>query len=45
MPAPKRPADVVGNAVRLAQIATGEAKEEFEPEPQKYAAELSRTGY
>ena len=43
MRTPKRPADVVGKAVRLAQIATSEAKEEFEPEPQKNAAELSRT--
>ena len=25
----KRPADVVGNAVRVMQIATGEAEEEF----------------
>ena len=24
---PKRPADVIGNAVRVAQIATGEAEE------------------
>jgi NADP-dependent 3-hydroxy acid dehydrogenase YdfG len=36
---PKRPADVIGNAVRVAQIATGEAEEEFEdvptPEPEK----------
>ena len=30
---PRRPADVVGNAVRVMQIATGEAEEEFEPEP------------
>ena len=30
---PRRPADVIGNAVRVAQIATGEAEEEFEPEP------------
>jgi len=29
----KRPADVIGNAVRVMQIATGEAEEEFEPEP------------
>lgn len=26
----KRPADVIGNAVRVAQIATGETEEEFE---------------
>jgi hypothetical protein len=31
---PKRPADVVGNAIRVAQIATGEAEEEFETEPE-----------
>ncbi|WP_375461965.1 histone H1 [uncultured Enterovirga sp.] len=30
---PRRPADVVGNAVRVMQIATGEREEEFEPEP------------
>lgn len=29
---PKRPADVVGNAVRVMQIATGEREEEYEPE-------------
>ena len=34
---PKRPADVVGNAIRVAQIATGEAQEEHEPEPEKNA--------
>lgn len=32
---PKRPADVVGNAVRVMQIGTGEAEEEFEAEPVK----------
>ena len=26
----KRPADVIGNAVRVMQIATGEREEEFE---------------
>lgn len=31
---PKRPGDVVGNAIRVAQIATGEAEEEFEAEPE-----------
>ncbi len=30
--APKRPADVIGNAIRVAQIATGEVEEEYEPE-------------
>lgn len=32
MPRPKRPADVVGNAVHVMQIATGEREEEFEPD-------------
>ena len=31
---PKRPADVVGNAVRVMQIATGEREEEYETEPE-----------
>ncbi len=34
----KRPADVIGNAVRVMQIATGEAEDEFEPETGKDAA-------
>ena len=45
---PKRPADVVGNAIRVAQIATGEAEEEFEDEPSPAknpaAQELGRAG-
>ncbi len=43
---PKRPADVIGNAVRVMQIATGEREEEFEPEPEKNAAavEMGRKG-
>lgn len=42
----KRPADVVGNAVRVMQIATGEAEEEYEAkEPKNQAAvELGRKG-
>jgi len=41
----KRPADVVGNAVRVAQIATGEAEEEYEDTGKdKAAAELGRKG-
>lgn len=42
----KRPADVIGNAVRVAQIATGEVKEEFEAKPEKdeAAAALGRKG-
>ena len=34
----KRPADVVGNAVRVMQIATGEAEEEFEDDGKDPAA-------
>lgn len=43
---PKRPADVIGNAVRVMQIATGEREEEYEPEPEKNAAaaELGKLG-
>jgi|SRR5688572_19710646 hypothetical protein len=43
---PKRPADVIGNAIRVAQIATGEAEEEYEAKPEKNAAaaELGRKG-
>lgn len=43
----KRPADVIGNAVRIMQIATGEAEEEFEPQDEgkdKAAQELGRKG-
>lgn len=42
----KRPADVIGNAVRVMQIATGEAEEEFEAKPEKdeAAAALGRKG-
>jgi hypothetical protein len=29
----KRPADVIGNAVRVMQIATGEEQEEYEAPP------------
>lgn len=43
---PKRPADVIGNAIRVAQIATGEAEEEYEAAPEKdeAAASLGRKG-
>ncbi|MCY4394912.1 MAG: hypothetical protein OXC10_07245 [Rhodospirillaceae bacterium] len=34
----KRPADVVGNAVRVMQIATGEAEEEFDEDGKNKAA-------
>ena len=41
----KRPADVVGNAVRVMQITTGETEEEFEGEGKdKAAQELGRKG-
>ena len=35
----KRPADVIGNAVRVMQIATGEAEEEFEDDGKDPAAQ------
>ena len=46
---PKRPADVVGNAVRVMQIATGEREEEYEPEPAGFpknpaAVEMGKLG-
>ncbi len=34
----KRPADVIGNAVRVMQIATGEAEEEYESDGKDPAA-------
>jgi hypothetical protein len=42
----KRPADVIGNAVRVMEIATGQREEQYEPEPEKNqaAAELGRKG-
>ena len=41
----KRPADVIGNAVRVMQIATGEAEEEFDDDGKNPAAvELGRKG-
>jgi len=42
----KRPADVIGNAIRVAQIATGEAEEEFDAKPEKdeAAAAMGRKG-
>ena len=37
----RRPADAIGNAIRVAQIATGEAEEELEAKSEKNeAAEL-----
>jgi len=38
----KRPADVIGNAVRVMQIATGEVEET--PAPRSAAAELGSKG-
>jgi hypothetical protein len=42
----KRPADVIGNAIKVARIATGEAEEEYEAKPEKNeaAAALGRKG-
>ena len=40
----KRPADVIGNAVRVMEIATGQRKEEYEGKPESAAAELGRKG-
>lgn len=41
----KRPADVIGNAVKVMQIATGDAAEEFDDEGKnKAAVALGRKG-
>ena len=41
----KRPADVIGNAVRIAQIATGEVEDEIEDDGKDPAAKaLGRKG-
>lgn len=42
----KRPRDVIGNAVRTMEIATGQVEEEYEDEPTKdpAAVELERRG-
>jgi hypothetical protein len=42
----KRSADVIGNAVKVMKIATGEEEEEFEAKPEKdeAAAALGRKG-
>jgi len=37
----KRPADVIGNAIRVAKIATGEAEEDMSPDDGKDAAAVS----
>jgi hypothetical protein len=43
---PKRPRDVIGNAVRVMEIATGQREEEYEAEESKdkAAVELGRKG-
>ena len=41
----KRPADVIGNAVRVMEIATGQREEEYDlADAGKAAAELGRRG-
>jgi hypothetical protein len=42
----KRPADVIGNAVKVMRIATGEEEEDMgdKPEKNQAAAELGRKG-
>jgi hypothetical protein len=42
----KRPADVIGNAVKVMRIATGEEPEDYgsKPEKNQAAAELGRMG-
>lgn len=42
----RRPADVIGTAVKVMRIATGEEPEDYgsEPEKDKAAAELGRRG-
>lgn len=38
----KRPADVIGNAIKVAKIATGEEEEEIETDDGKDKADRSR---
>lgn len=40
----KRPADVVGNAIMVAKIATGEIEEDIEEKAKSAAAELGSRG-
>lgn len=40
----KRPADVIGNAVKVMRIATGEETDELSAEPRSAAAELGSRG-
>ncbi len=37
----RRPADVIGNAIRVAKIATGEAEEDMPPDDGKDSAAVS----
>lgn len=41
----KRPRGVIGNAVRVMQVATGQRKEEVEPEEPKNAAAAGKPQY
>jgi hypothetical protein len=40
----KRPADVIGNAVKIMRIATGEETEELDAAPASAAAQLGKLG-
>lgn len=40
----KRPADVIGNAIKIARIATGEEEEDVDEKATTAAAELGRRG-
>jgi len=40
----KRPADVIGNAIRIARIATGEEQEDVDEKLSSAAAEMGRAG-
>jgi hypothetical protein len=40
----KRPADVIGNAIKIARIATGEEKDEKDEGLSSAAAEMGRKG-
>jgi len=40
----KRPADVIGNAVKVMRIATGEEEEDLSPAARNAAAELGSRG-
>jgi hypothetical protein len=40
----KRPADVIGNAVKIARIATGEEEDEADESLSSAAAEMGRKG-